>query len=449
MEPQKTPAGQSSDKDMPGTDSGAMPQDSQGDTNVGNSVAANTVASSEPSVPSEEVMPETSVPAAGQTIKPQAATPVAESGSMIPPAAVSGEKVPAPTDEVPAPSAAMGASAPIPTPAAPHKRGKKGLLIGLIAAATFLLLSGGGAAAYYYHTVNKPENVLKQALANSFDTEKFKTVQFNGDVAFTEEQSDVEVKATYKGSADNKTGAFDISGDVDVFVAKITYDMKSPDGKSFYLRAGGLDGLSDLLSAYGEVGQLYAPIIDVLNNQWIEVNESVIKQFDSSYKKAVLTEADGKKLATAYEQNPFLVIKETLADEEVGGQKSHHYKVVIDETLLKSFLKALKNAKLDSYSVSQDSLDQVDSALGEVALDKYPIEVWISKKDKMFTRMTFKTDFSGGSVDISFAVVSYNKAVKVEKPAGAKSILEIMSEFTGGATDLPLSASALENGISL
>lgn len=461
MEPQKTPFGQNPnpnndnpDSEPPVSASGADNSENVAEGSPSSDSAAPTP--SETDTPASQASQDASeapeVPMAGATFKPGASTPTGGPSSWA-------------TADPTVPSAASSDQAPLPVlpseestnpvvpgdalPVAPPKHRKKGLVIGLIIAAVLVFLLGGAAAAYYY-VANKPENVLKKALANSFDLEKAKTMQFNGEVRLDGEG--MSGGLTFKGTADNKTGAFDVSSDVDAVVTRVTLQALSPDGKNFYVKAGGLEGLPALLAATGEMGAAYAPMITSINDQWIEINESFLKQLGDSYEAKTLTEADFKKITTAYSQHPFFVVTETLKDEEIAGQKSHHYKVIVDRTKLKSFAVALKDAKLDAFKIEQKDIDELDAELPK-DLDKYPVEVWVSKKSKMITQVAFKTTQEGTTINLRFTVESYNKPVKVEKPETSKSLLEVMGDFMGGGSlsqGLGLPATEeLQSGISL
>jgi hypothetical protein len=333
-----------------------------------------------------------------------------------------------------------------PLPVSTPKRQNKVLLFGLIIAAVLLLLSGGAVAAYYY-VMNKPENVVKQALANTMDIKKVKTSHFSGALTFEATESNSTIGATYKGAVDNKIGAFDISGTLDVMVANITFDARSTDAKTFYARFGGLQGLPELLAAGGSEAAAYAPIIETLNNQWIEINDSLLKQYDKSYKSAVLTQADVQKITDAYLKDPFLVVKQVMANEVISGDNSYHYKMVVDSAKLKSFLTAVKDANLDSYKINKDTMDQYSKAIDSAKLSQYPFEVWIAKGNKMLKQVVFTFAAQGTSANLRFTVDSYNKPVKVEKPKGAKSLLDIISGIVGG--DLRNITLGQGSGISL
>ncbi len=319
-----------------------------------------------------------------------------------------------------------------PLPVTATKKGKKTLLFGLIAAAVVLLLSGGAAASYYYFVNNKPENILKAALANSVDPEKAKTAHYAMTMAAGDDE--LTVNTNFKIAVDDTTGAFDISGTADALITTIKVDARSTDGKTYYFKVGGLDGLSELMGSTG-LTEAYAPAIALFNDQWIEINQSFIEQMSKEANmkiSTVLSESDKRKIGEAYLKYPFLVMKEVMQAENINGKPSYHYKVAIDPAVLKTFIVALKEANLDVYKPDQKVIDAVNKAIDQAKFDKYPFEVWIDKDTKMFSqyRVAF-TDDDGVKTDMKLTVESYNQPVKVEKPADSKSILEIIGEFSG------------------
>jgi hypothetical protein len=362
------------------------------------------------------------------------------------------------TTAAPAPAASApvvpGLSGAASASVAPKKSRKKLLLISLVAVLVVLL---GGAAAAYQYMLTKPENVLKMALANSLSKDKVKSMHFSGELDVEEQGNDMSLGATFTGAANNTSGAFDLSGKLDVYVTNITFDARSVDGKSAFIRVGGLEGLPELLAAGGsaEVAQLYAPMIAAVNNQWFEINESLTKEL--GVKEGTLSDADVKKLKDAYQKHTFLVVKEKLANEKVKGVDSYHYKVVVDKAKLKSFMGAVADAKLSSLELKKEDVTNFNKSLDDVDFNKYPFEVWISKGDKLINQVSFSVKEDKTTAKFRFTVDSFNKEVKVEKPEGAKSILELLGSFYGGASgsgssNLEFDESALQgldSGISL
>jgi hypothetical protein len=333
---------------------------------------------------------------------------------------------------------------------------KKGLMMGLVAGLAILVLGGGAAAAYYGYVVpNKPTNVMKSALVNTFSKDQVTSVNFDGSVGITDKQSKQTVNGTFTGAAD-QNGAFQVNASLDAVVTTVTAELRSTDGKTFYVKLGGLAGLPQLLSAGGDqtVAQMYAPMISAVNDQWLEINPSIIKQLTGSDTSPLsgmtLNDADRKKLGELYKQHQFLTVQKALADESIKGVASHHYVVIVDKAELKSFAAQVKAANLQSWKVSQADVDSFNKDVDKVDFSKYPVDVWVGKGDKLVRQVVYKYASGNTSVDLRFTIDSYNKTVKVDKPAGSKSLLEVLGGmFAPGAADQQMLEQMSGSGISL
>jgi hypothetical protein len=379
------------------------------------------------------------MPEAGSTIAPSSPPP-AQPVSQTPRLGF-GDPAPAanPLPQIDIPE--EPANTPDPLPVTIHQKSHKGRLIGLIVAAVVLLLSGGAAAAYYY-VFNTPENILKAALANTLDASKNKTLGYSGSISSSDESSSFRLDGTYEGGFNTETGALKVNGKLDIMVTNLAFELRSLDGKAYYFKLGGLEGLSSLIYALGSgvgsegvsVISQYAPFIDAVNNQWIEINRSLIDQVGgSSIKSQKLSQSDRDKIKNAYQENSFLVIKQKLADESIKGASSYHYRLGIDKTKLEAFVEALKAANLESIKITDDQLKEINRSIDAANYDSSPVEVWISKKTKMFTQFSLKANDQSSSTDFKLTIDSYNQPFTVEKPAGSKSLLELIGEFFGGS----------------
>lgn len=404
-------------------------------------------ASREPAEP-EAVAGQTFSPSSSSS--PESAPPAGPSWASSAPATPAADQAPSSMPPGPVPEANDMQDNPLPM--APTKRGKKGLIFGLIVAAVVLLLSGGAAASYYYFVSNKPENILKQALANSVDPEKTKTTRYSVSMAVGDEE--MTVNASFKMAFDDATGAFDVSGTADALITTLKFDARSTDGKTYYFKVGGLDGLSELMGSTG-LTEAYAPVIALINDQWIEINQSFVEQMSKEAGmdfSTVLSDADKRKIGEAYMKYPFVVLKEVLPAENINGKSSYHYKVAIDPAVLKTFVVALKEANLDVYKPDQKAIDAINKAIDQAKFDETPFEVWIDKGSKMFSQFRVTAEEEGVKTDLKMTVDSYNQPVKVDKPEGAKSILEIVGEFSKLLNDEYgdlLGGATLPEGISL
>jgi hypothetical protein len=373
-----------------------------------------------------------------------------QSSASAAPAPMTPDETPKPADPVAAPMPIMPTmSDTMPANNTPAPKSRKKMMLLSVLVAVFVLMLGGAAAAYYY-VMNKPENVLKMALSNAL-SDKVKTVHFSGAVDVKDDKSNQSFGATFTGAA-AESGAIDLSAKVDAYVTNLTFDLRSVDGKSIYIRLGGLNGLPELLGATGSPeAEAYSPLIATVNNQWFEINESLIKQFTGS-KDTKLSDADMQKLKDAYEKHSFLVVKESLANEKIKGANCYHYKVVIGKEELKGFVGAIKDANISGLKLTKEQVDEFNKSLKDVNFDKYPVDVWISKSDKLLRQISFDVSEAGATGKIRYTVDSYNQPVNVEKPEGAKSILDVLGSFYGAYNGGSLEddgSEAIDAGISL
>ena len=341
------------------------------------------------------------------------------------------------------------------------KKSKKLVLFGGIFAALIVVLLGASAAAYYI-MMNKPQNVLNMALVNTFSADKVQSISYSGAVDATP-KGGTATHATFEG-ASNNDGALQFTGKFDALVTNLTLDARSVDGESLYLRLGGLDGLAQLLGGATGTDEsgftaFLAPVVSAVNNQWIEINSSMINQLagtSTDIKDLKLSDADRQKLADAYKKNQFLVVDKALKDEKIGDHDSRHYQVVIDRTKLKGFVNAVKDAKIQNLPMDNDSVKEFLKEIDKANFKKYPVDVWVSKDDKLIRQVSFSTSDDTGKGSIRFTVKDYNKPVNVQKPENSKTLLEIIGQMAGnGGLDSLLNSGGtgsledLGSGISL
>lgn len=312
-------------------------------------------------------------------------------------------------------------------PAQPRSRKKRWMLIGLIAGIVALLFGGAAAAYFGYYLPNQPENILKSALVNSFSKDKASSLHFTGTAQISDTATEDGYTIDVTGAM-SQEGKLNLSANIDALVATVTFDLRSADGKSYFLKLGGLEGAPELLAQSGDASlQAYGPILAALNDQWYEINQSLIEQLTgTTLETGSLTAADLQKLGQAYDQHPFLAVKETLASETINGRDSYHYKVTVDKTKLKAFVQAVKEAGIDSLKLTQEGVDAFNGSLADVDFSKYPIDVWIAKDDLLFMQVAFKTEENGSKLDLKLTITDYNKPVEVEEPEDAKSIMEAL-----------------------
>jgi hypothetical protein len=391
----------------------------------------------------------------GQTVRPDSTAAETSPSSPLPeeptmPAAAP----PKPVEGSPFPSwntPGKGKSPAMPASTINPKPKKKALIVGIIIGLAVLLLGAGAAAAYFgYYLPNQPDNILKKALVNSFSSNLAKSGYTDGEFSIKDAAGDT-FSGAFNGGA-SVDGPIQLQAEFDAGVTKLKAELRSVDGKTMYIKVGGLEGLPELLAATGdETVQAFAPLIGTLNNQWFELNESFLKEMGSASFSTKLSEADRQKLGSAYQNHQFLNVKEKLADETIKGSSSHHFKVVVDKTALKAFLSDIKNAKLDSMPLTQDDIDAFSKTVSTVDFTKYPVDVWVSKDTKQLSQVAFSLTAEDTTLAVRMTFFDYGKPVQVTKPEGAKSLLELMSELIGAGPgqEALLLQDLQTNGISL
>lgn len=395
------------------------------------------------SQPAENTPGAPGAPGIGEVVQPDVSPASAVVPDAAPEAAPVADEVPvasgtaAPEQPVIAPPAGLGA------PINPSTKGGKKKLLLVSAIAGGILLLGGGVAAAYYAVVlpNQPQRITADAIGNSVNIDKVKTASFEGEVSFEGgEVSKALSSVAFNGSSDGESGAFDLAVKLKTAVAEVGLDVKTTDSKSYYVRLSGLDGLDKLIAASmgasadaqtsALISQQVLPIIQAVNNNWYAIDESLVKQAtgDSvpSFEQQRLSSEDAQKIKDAYKANQFLNVNKRLDDQDIKGQGSYHVEAAIDNAKLKGFLEAVKNANIDGLKIEQSQIDDITKA----DLSQYPFELWVSKKDRLITQIATSIKKDETTYKVRVAMFDYNKEVKVEKPADAKSILELMGELS-------------------
>ncbi len=164
-----------------------------------------------------------------------------------------------------------------------------------------------------------------------------------------------------------------------------------------------------------------------------------------------------KQMVEIYKKHNIVKVKEVLPNATIKGMNSYHYKVVADKVELKAFYQEIKNAKLKSFTLPEEELNDTIKSIDGANFDKYPVDIWISKSTKLIDQIAIEaaSDSSETKINMTLTIFDFNKAVTVEKPEGAKSVLEVVSGFFGGASGSTIPTESMfldeleDSGISL
>ena len=331
----------------------------------------------------------------------------------------------------------------VPTPAKPKR---KKWLIALIIIVALLIIGGGAAAAYVGYIIpNKPKYVLARALGNSMTASKLHSAGFDGLFTVKDDASAQTFTGKLTGKGSDK--AFDATLTLDAAITKVGIELLSPSKADLYVRVTGLEGVPEVLAEMGNGAEAYSPLVNSVNNQWIEINQSLLQGVgaeDIAKNDYSLSDSDAKKIETAYKNHFFLDVTKTYDDEAVNGVMSRHYQAKVNDAELKAFLQEVKAQKIKNLDITQEQID----AITDARLSEFPIEVWISKDTTLITKVAFDYKKDAMALHAEMSLKDINKSVTVTKPADTKTLLQVLGESEIGKaveqTINQLSASELE-----
>lgn len=326
-------------------------------------------------------------------------------------------------------------------PNKPVKTGgnKKPILIVGIVLAVLVLLGGSAAAYFLVYLPNKPENVLLQALYNMTSKSELKSAKIDGTLKASgkdmpKQLGDVDVTASL---AENGDIAATVSTDFDG--TTLSAEVRMIGKSETYLKLNGVKNVDKILTSLNindddtqQALALFGPMIAQLDNQWVKADQTsdqITGSSSSALSVLDLSQQDGDKVAEIYQKHPVIEIKEVLADEDVNGESSKHFKVGVNKDNYVAFLTELKDANINKLKVEQSDVD----AAKDLDSSKVNLEVWIKKSDKTINQVLISSSEDGVNLELRIAVKDINKEVKVEKPEGAKTFEEIFSGLLGGS----------------
>lgn len=313
-------------------------------------------------------------------------------------------------------------------------------LFAAIAIGLFVLI-GASAAAYYGVVVpNKPENTLKKAVSNTITQKKIK---FDGKLSYESTDNKAAIKAvnaTFNGAADTEANTFGSAIEIIASGAKLPIELRRVD-KSLYFKIGDLSSVKGLVQT---AAPELASTIDVINkkvaNQWVEVDETLLKQTDAQTHadctlntSFALTQADVELLQKRYQEVPFAAVKSTSADT-VNGHSATKYEVEINDNKGAEFAKGLqdlsvvKKLKACDSSKSKSSPDTTSLADNDIT----PLTIWVSKDSKQIVKLAGKStaqDEQKSKFKASFEVTMQYGQATIIKPEGAKPALDLLSSL--------------------
>lgn len=338
---------------------------------------------------------------------------------------------------------------PVPPQTTPTNTKKK-LGLATIIIGLLVVLGGGSAAAYYGVVVpNQPQNVIKAASKKliksnqqTMSTKGKLTVDMNGD---SSPLKNVTVNFTTGSDASKKS--FFINLDTSVSGVKIPVEIRALD-QNIYFKFGNLNSLKSM-AVLSEPSM--APTVELvsskLSNQWVEVDESFLKQANMgcTFSVSSLSDSDVDQIIKVYSNNQFTKVV-NKRPEKIDGRDTTRYELKLDNQKTKAFASQIKNVpaikKLNECSNNASNNKpayNIDDA-SNLFLDgtDFIITVWIDKS-KTYRQIQIDAKDKDSKTSTSLIITPTNEVVNILKPDGAKPLTEVMGDLSallGGASGL-------------
>lgn len=398
--------------------------------------------------PADVVQPESTpvpeAPKVNDVMAPVAPAPVTDSSDVAQPASPAMPESDVPATEVAAeaePSQSADTTsdvlaAPV-QPELPKKRKSKVKLLVIIIIAVLVLLGASAGAYFGVILPNKPENKLMSAFMHMADQTQTTTTgkidyQGKGDGA-----SAVAIDYTLLTNADTKQ--FSLTGDVGVSGVSVPFDARYVE-ENMYMKVSGLESIGKLLGGVGgeETTQQLGETFSSVNDKWFVIDRSMMQgSEESKCSLAVdlkLNDDDMDKIYQAYKKHPIFAIKGQSAADVSGVSTTKFELDPASSDVAKSFAKEIEsisiidNLKKCTQAANDKSLDDATDDLAQNQ-ENAQIFVYVTADNQMKKlEVVTEDDAYKATVSAEFAFGE----VKIEKPADAKPVQELLGLLMGG-----------------
>ena len=390
-------------------------------------------------------------PVAGEPAPFASATPAPAPSPVVEPAPFVGQ-----------PAAVAGA-------AAPKKKGKGGLIAGIIAGV--VVLGGGAGFAAYYSMHEAPERVVADGIKEisrlnkytiSIDLNAVPVIDDDYDESYPKpEKITLTANITDDGSKNvGGNGEFTITTDKGEKIT-VDADIRLIGEDAFYFKLDKLtdsintiDKLKDGIVEESDDEYGVAAVIDIVmdglmnalkkvDGEWFEIKLSEIdgaKKVISCYnekKAAMQTDAFYKKVEDLYANNTFLSLDSNAKPKSKDGLK--YYVVKYDSTKAEAFSDAY--AELDEVKALSECGQDAESVIENYG-DGYDFGTTKSDEEKKFSVDLTSSTALGGSIDMD-SVESFKVGIKPWKHTIEKATAQLKSDdsIKSGSVDLTINRS--------
>lgn len=313
---------------------------------------------------------------------------------------------------------------------------RSGWKTALVVAIILVVLGGGGAAAYKFWYQN-PEKVVTDGIVNALGA---KTLTFK---SVLDTQGDTPATLDLTGSAKAGGAAFDATYKVKVEGKAVSISGSAiiAENGDYYVKVKNADEIVKAYLNYSgeELSEDVTAAVDKfvakINDQWVKISASDIKDYDESTAKTQTCLSDAYKkiqedksylgeVSELYKKHRFLTIKKELGSKD----GSLGYEIEGDTAKVKEFIKGLNDTKAVKLLKECDkSITFDDSDLAkDTSSGKVTFQVWVSRWTHQLTKLYVNDPEQ--KITLTFEP-TFDKPVTIAVPEKSKSVKDFMKDI--------------------
>ncbi|MDN5275656.1 MAG: hypothetical protein JWN33_305 [Candidatus Saccharibacteria bacterium] len=322
----------------------------------------------------------------------------------------------------------------------PPKKSKKAWIIGGIIAAALIVVSAVGVSAYTFVYQN-PERVVLDAISGALQA---KTTTYVGSLDFKDDS--YAVKVSLDGKQDGihaGTLAATVNLTSDDITASIKASVLMDQDGVFYVKIDDLRELLDKIvsESLAEVDLSdYDNIITLVDSKWVRFSPEDMGEVSEEYSKAQTclmnelkqfkeNEDIRKEIAALYDNNRFILVKDSLGNKDINGVSSIGYNIEIDGKKVNSFYKGLGETTLGKKIAACDKRFTFDD--GETYNDNdkpQTLELWASQFGHELTELKV-ADKKDSAEYSGLLQPKFNQDFTVTAPKDFVPLKDVIEEF--------------------
>lgn len=348
---------------------------------------------------------------------------------------------PAPTP-VAEPAPAPVVAAPTAGAAAPVKKKKTGLIVGVTVGA-LALIGGGTAAAIILLNNNKgPENVeevLSESISSMLSGETNSIISnntaFDGVLSIEGAALGGSVNVNLSGETDGKVGKANIGVSANISGMDLSANLDAiVNDSTLYAR---LNGVKDLLeNEYLSLMLSQYKSLKSIDGVWYKMPIKSATNFKftptTSYGASSKCDVDAEELiedreglGEIYKANSFIIATK-YTGSDIAKKKSDLYELSIDADKLNDFIEAVSekyvsNSKCKAATVDSSALDSLKNS---------GLKVYAEFENKGISRLY--STLSNAEMPVTFKLdlsISHPDSINIDAPSGAKSYEELVEKI--------------------